>query len=205
VPGKTAGMYPVRPGTQATAMFFFASPPLTYDRHDLDQQRQLLADAFAGQGWQVPRLLEAMWQAPDFYFDSVSQVHLDRWSAGRVVLVGDAAYGPSPMAGVGASLALVGAYVLAGELATAVGDHHTAFASYERELRGYVSKGQELAMGNAIGLIPRSRNQIRLRTCSSGRCPTCPGGAPSPAASRKPPTPSLSRTTTAEQPSRSAA
>jgi 2-polyprenyl-6-methoxyphenol hydroxylase-like FAD-dependent oxidoreductase len=163
VPGKTAGIYPVRQGTQATAMFFFTSPPLTYDRHDLDQQKQLLADAFAGQGWQVPRLLEAMWQAPDFYFDTVSQVHLDHWSAGRVVLVGDAAYGPSPMAGVGTSLALVGAYVLAGELATAAGDHRTAFASYDRELRGYVSKGQKLAMGNAIGLIPRSRNQIWLR------------------------------------------
>jgi 2-polyprenyl-6-methoxyphenol hydroxylase-like FAD-dependent oxidoreductase len=163
VPGKTAGIYPARRGTEARAVFFFASPPLAYDRHDLDQQKQLLADAFAGEGWEVPRLLEAMWQAPDFYFDTVSQVHMDRWSTGRVALVGDAAYGPSPMAGVGTSLALVGAYVLAGELAAAAGDHHAAFASYERELRDYVRRGQELANGNAIGLIPRSRHQIRMR------------------------------------------
>jgi 2-polyprenyl-6-methoxyphenol hydroxylase-like FAD-dependent oxidoreductase len=95
-------------------VLFFASPPLAYDRHDLDQQRRLLSVAFAGEGWEVPRLLEAMWQAPDLYFDSVSQVHMDRWSSGRVALVGDAAYGPSPMAGVATSLALVGAYVLAG-------------------------------------------------------------------------------------------
>jgi 2-polyprenyl-6-methoxyphenol hydroxylase-like FAD-dependent oxidoreductase len=163
VPGKTAGIYPVRQGTRATALFFFASSPLVYDRHDPGQQKQLLAEAFAGQGWEVPRLLAAMRQAPDFYFDSVSQVRLDRWSAGRVGLVGDAAYGPSPMAGVGTSLALVGAYVLAGELAAAAGDHRAAFASYERELREYVRKGQKLAKGNAIGLIPRSPNQIRMR------------------------------------------
>jgi 2-polyprenyl-6-methoxyphenol hydroxylase-like FAD-dependent oxidoreductase len=163
VPGKTAGMYPTRQGSRTTAIFFFASPPLAYDRHDLRQQKQLLAEAFAGEGWEVPHLLEAMWRAPEVYFDSVSQVHLDRWSAGRVALVGDAAYGPSPMAGVGTSLALVGAYVLAGELAAAAGDHTTAFGRYETELRDYVRKGQKLAKGNAIGLIPRSRNQIRMR------------------------------------------
>ena len=104
-----------------------------------------------------------MWEASDFYFDAVSQVHLDRWSRGRVALVGDAAWCPSPMAGVGTSLALVGAYVLAGELAAAGGDHRTAFAGYEAELRGFVTRGQKLAKGNAVGLIPRSRPQIWMR------------------------------------------
>jgi 2-polyprenyl-6-methoxyphenol hydroxylase-like FAD-dependent oxidoreductase len=163
VPGKTAGMYPTRQGTTATAVFFFTSPPLAYDRHDPGQQKQLLARAFAGEAWEVARMLEAMWEAPDFYFDTVSQVRMDRWSSGRVALVGDAAYGPSPMAGVGTSLALVGAYVLAGELAAAGGDHRTAFASYERELRDYVGKGHKLAKGNAAGLVPRTRSQIWLR------------------------------------------
>jgi 2-polyprenyl-6-methoxyphenol hydroxylase-like FAD-dependent oxidoreductase len=163
VPGKTAGVYPVRQDSEARALFFFAAPPLDYDRRDLDRQKRLLAEAFAGVAWEVPRLLAAMWEAPDFYFDSVSQVHLDHWSAGRVALVGDAAYGPSPMAGVGASLALVGAYVLAGELAAAAGDHATAFAGYEARLRDYVTRGQRLAKGNAIGLIPRSRWQMRMR------------------------------------------
>jgi 2-polyprenyl-6-methoxyphenol hydroxylase-like FAD-dependent oxidoreductase len=162
-PGRTAGLYPVRGTDEAKAMLYFASPPLGYDRHDLDQQRRLVAEAFAGQAWEVPRLLEAMWQAPDFYFDRICQVHMDRWSRGRVALVGDAAYCPSPLAGVGTSLALVGAYVLAGELAAAGGDHRTAFARYERELRGYVERGQRLAKGNAAGLLPRSRAQIRVR------------------------------------------
>jgi 2-polyprenyl-6-methoxyphenol hydroxylase-like FAD-dependent oxidoreductase len=163
VPGKTAGIYPVRHGAEARALFFFAAPPLTYARHDLDEQRRLLAEAFAGEGWEVPRLLAAMWTAPDFYFDSVSQVHMDHWSSGRAVLVGDAAHGPSPMAGVGTSLALVGAYVLAGELAAAPGDHHAAFANYEEQMRDYVTRGQRLAKGNAAGLLPRSRTQMWMR------------------------------------------
>lgn len=163
VPGKVAGLYPVRQSTEAKAEFFFASPPLRYDRRDTVQQKKLLAEAFAGEAWEVPRLLDAMWEAPDFYFDRVSQVHMDRWSSGRAVLVGDAGYGPSPMSGVGTSLALVGAYVLAGELAAARGDHRTAFARYEDEMREYVKQGQKLAKGNAIGLIPRTRSQIWIR------------------------------------------
>jgi 2-polyprenyl-6-methoxyphenol hydroxylase-like FAD-dependent oxidoreductase len=163
VPGRTAALYPVRHTGQAKTAFYFRSPPLDYHRRDLDQQKRHLAEAFAGVGWEVPRLLEAMWDAPDFYFDRISQVQMDRWSAGRVVLVGDAAYCPSPLTGLGTSLALVGAYVLAGELAAADGDQHSAFAQYERELRDYVRKGQRLAKSNAAGLIPRSRTQVWLR------------------------------------------
>lgn len=162
-PGRTAALYPVGRTGQAKAAFYFVSPTLDFHRRDLEQQRRHLAEVFAGVGWVVPRLLEAMWAAPDFYFDRVSQVHMDRWSAGRVVLVGDAAYAPSPLTGVGTSLALVGAYVLAGELATAAGDHDAAFARYEGALRDYVRKGQRLAKGNAAGLSPRSRSQIWLR------------------------------------------
>jgi 2-polyprenyl-6-methoxyphenol hydroxylase-like FAD-dependent oxidoreductase len=162
-PGRTAAMYPARHNTEAKGMFFFASEPFPYDRHDIGGQKKILAEAFAGGGWEVPRLLEAMWGAYDFYFDTVSQVHMDRWSSGRAVLVGDAAYCPSPMAGVGTSLALVGAYVLAGELKAAGGDHRRAFVRYEEEMREYVEQGQKLAKGNATGLIPRSRLQIRIR------------------------------------------
>ena len=81
----------------------------------------------------------------------------------RLDLVGDAGYCTSPMAGMGTSLALVGAYVLAGELATASGDHCRAFVRYEEEMLEYVKVGQKLAKGNATGLIPRSRLQIRIR------------------------------------------
>jgi 2-polyprenyl-6-methoxyphenol hydroxylase-like FAD-dependent oxidoreductase len=173
-PGRTAGIYPTRQSAEARALFFFASPPLHYDRRDIDAQKEILAKAFSSAGWEVPRLLDAMWRAPDFYFDTVSQVHMPRWSKGRVALVGDAAYGPSPMAGVGTSLALVGAYVLAGELASNAGDHDSAFDRYQNELRSYVARGQNLAKGNAIGLIPRSRTQIWFRNQTISALPYLP-------------------------------
>jgi len=85
-----------------------------------------VAEAFADMGWRVPQLMAVMRQAPGFYFDTVSQVHLDRWSAGRIALIGDAARAAGP-GGNGTGNAVVAAYVLAGELAAARGDYRTAF------------------------------------------------------------------------------
>jgi 2-polyprenyl-6-methoxyphenol hydroxylase-like FAD-dependent oxidoreductase len=167
-------MYSARDNSEAKALFYFASPPLHYDRHDTAQQRKLLREAFAGEGWEVPRLLEAMWDAPDFYFDAVSQVHMDSWSNQRAVLVGDAAYCASPMSGQGTGLALVGAYVLAGELTAAGGDHPTAFARYEQQLRGYVERNQKSAKGNATAFVPRTRGRIWFRNQNVRALPYVP-------------------------------
>ena len=97
-------------------------------------------------GWEIPRLLEEMQDASDFYFDDVSQIRMDKWFNGRVALVGDAAYGPTLVTGQGTSMAMVGAYFLAGELATAKGDFLAAFASYEQECRTYMTQNQEIAL-----------------------------------------------------------
>ena len=91
-PGKSVTVTSARDNTEARAIFFFACPPLDYDHRDIGQQQELLEAAFAGQGWEIPRLLAAMRDAPGFYFDSVSQIRMDNWSAGRVALVGDAGY-----------------------------------------------------------------------------------------------------------------
>src|SRR5688572_28565388 len=107
-----------------------------------------MADTFAEAGWEAPRLLASMRTAPDFYFDPISQIQMDRWSTGRAVLVGDAAYAPSPASGQGTSVALVGAYALAGELAAAAGDYGTAFGRYEELLRGFIRQNQQLAASN---------------------------------------------------------
>jgi 2-polyprenyl-6-methoxyphenol hydroxylase-like FAD-dependent oxidoreductase len=160
--GKTAALYPLRDTDKAIAMFFFASPPVPYDRHDTKRQKQLVAQAFAGEGWEVPGMLAAMRDAPDFYFDRVCQVQMDYWSRGRVALLGDAGYCGSPMGGNGTSIALVGAYVLAGELAATSGDHLTAFARYENEMRDYVTRCQKFAQGSAGFLLPKSRTQFCL-------------------------------------------
>jgi 2-polyprenyl-6-methoxyphenol hydroxylase-like FAD-dependent oxidoreductase len=165
-PGLVASMRPDRIPGRVKAGLSFLSEPLTYDRRDLAAQRRLVAERFAGSAGPAPALVDAMADADDFYLDAVAQVHLDRWSAGRVVLLGDAGYCPSPLTGMGTSLALVGAYVLAGELARAEGDHDRAFTAYEERMRPYVRQGQELQPGGIEGYLPRTRLAIRLRVLS---------------------------------------
>jgi 2-polyprenyl-6-methoxyphenol hydroxylase-like FAD-dependent oxidoreductase len=94
------------------------------------RQKELLRDALAGLAEQADRWLAEVDHTPTFYFDSISQLALDIWSRGRVTLVGDAGYCPGPAVGGSTSLAVIGAYVLAGELIAARGDHLRAFAAY---------------------------------------------------------------------------
>ncbi|MFD7913244.1 FAD-dependent monooxygenase [Streptomyces sp. NPDC059752] len=155
--GRLVAMYSARHNTEAKAVFYFASPLLDLDRREVARQQAVLAEQFAGNGWESDRLLEDMRCAPDFYFDSVGQVRMDSWSRGRVALLGDAAYCPSSLSGMGTGLALVGAYVLAGELAAARGDHRAAFARYEAELREYAAGCQKMGDGVARLMVPGSR------------------------------------------------
>jgi 2-polyprenyl-6-methoxyphenol hydroxylase-like FAD-dependent oxidoreductase len=94
--------------------------------------------------WQMPRLLDAMDTAPDFYMGPMAQVKMAHWTKGRIALVGDAGYSPSPLTGQGTSLALVGGYVLAWELAQSPDDHAAAFARYETKLRPFVEKNHAI-------------------------------------------------------------
>ncbi|MEV3977979.1 FAD-dependent monooxygenase [Nonomuraea sp. NPDC049758] len=123
----------------------FAAGPIAYDHRDVEQQKRLVQEHCSGLRWEAPKLLDAMWQADDFYFDAMAQVEMDRWSQGRVTLIGDAAHCPSPLSGQGTSLALVGAYVLAEELGQAP---EGAFDRYERRMRPYVALNQALALEN---------------------------------------------------------
>jgi 2-polyprenyl-6-methoxyphenol hydroxylase-like FAD-dependent oxidoreductase len=120
-------------------------------------------------------MLSAMWDAPDFYLDRVTQVHVDNWSRHRTVLLGDAGYCASPMSGIGTSLALVGAYLLAGELAAADGDHRIAYAGYEQAMRGFVERAQEFARSAGDGgLMPDTRLQLWMRNQSIRVLPYLP-------------------------------
>jgi 2-polyprenyl-6-methoxyphenol hydroxylase-like FAD-dependent oxidoreductase len=175
-PGRMVGLYPVRNYAQARAMFFFTSPPLEIDGRDVGQQKRLLAERFAGVGWEVPRLLEAMWEAPDFYFDRASRVQMASWSSERAVLLGDAGYGGS--VGMGTSMALVGAYVLAGELAGAAGDHLAGFARYESEMREYVAQNLKPIPGGVRGFLPQTRLEVWLRNQFMRMLPHLPSKGP---------------------------
>ncbi|TCC47755.1 FAD-dependent oxidoreductase [Kribbella capetownensis] len=164
VPGKLASVGADRrdPALVQT-LFVFKSPQLSYDRRNLDEQKAIVREHFEDVGWHVPWMLDALPAATEMYFDSISRVHVDRWSTGRVVLLGDAGYGAT-FGALGTSTAVIGAYVLAGELAESRGDYRAAFARYEARLRKAVQTtqdgsrtGQFLAPATQFGITARNR------------------------------------------------
>ncbi|WP_433161945.1 FAD-dependent monooxygenase [Kribbella sp. CA-247076] len=161
--GRWVGLRPDHDPTYAKALLSFRSPVLDYDRHDVAALKALLAERFTGLGWHTGHVLAALRDADDFYFDSTSRVVVPEWSRGRVVLVGDAGYCGSPLAGHGTALALVGAYVLAGELAAADGDHLRAFPAYQGELQAYVDQRMELPPGGLKMAMPMTAAGISVR------------------------------------------
>ncbi|MGK5631417.1 FAD-dependent monooxygenase [Streptomyces sp. URMC 123] len=142
------GIMPVRDNTELRIAFGFHSGRLDGDHRDTEWLRALIAERISELRWEAERLEKAVRAAPDFYCDAMSQIRMDRWSRGRVALLGDAGYCASPLSGQGTSLALVGAYALAAELARAGGDHRAAFARYEQRMRPYVGLNQALATEN---------------------------------------------------------
>lgn len=163
-PGRLAGVYAVGDSHTLQAFLNFATDEPPFRSHkDLDQQIQRTAEIFSQGGWEVPRLLTALQQADDIFFDTVSQIHMPRWSSGRVALVGDAAHAPSFLSGQGTSLALVGAYVLAGELA-AQASHVAAFEAYEQIARPFMEANQALADGSL--LMPRTQAELDARNAT---------------------------------------
>lgn len=161
VDGRVALLYPLGTTGQIRAMLAFVAPELPHDRQDIQAQKQILANVFAGAGWQLPSLIEQLWRTDDLYFDRVAEIRIDHWHHGRTALLGDAAFAGS--AGMGTSMALVGAYVLAGELAAARGDHRVAFPQYDKEMRPYVTRNLKRPPGGTSGFAPRTRHGIWLR------------------------------------------
>lgn len=147
--GRSSGLRPIQDATRAMAMFSFPARDIDIDYRDVGAQKRLLRERMDGMGWLTPRILAHLDDTPDFYLDQVAQVMLDRWSRGRVGLLGDAAFSSSPMSGQGTGLALVGAYVLAGELAAAEWNPDLGFARYEARMRSFVEANQEIAQLNA--------------------------------------------------------
>ncbi len=142
--GRSALLRPIQDATRAMAMFSFPSADFDVDHRDVAAQKRMLRERVAGLGWLTPRILAHLDDTPDFYLDQVAQVVMDRWSTGRVGLFGDAAFSSSPMSGGGTGLALVGAYLLAGELAAAGWDAEAGFAAFEGRMRPFVEANQEI-------------------------------------------------------------
>ncbi|MGW4695684.1 FAD-dependent monooxygenase [Kitasatospora cineracea] len=166
-PGGLVAM--ARPGRlpgETKAGLSFRSAPLALDRRDRAAQQRLLTEKFTGAGWEADRLLAAMADSDDFFLEHLGQVRLDHYTRGRTALIGDAACCPTPLTGLGTSLALVGAYLLAGELATARGDFTTAYPAYQHRLRPYAAQAQQLPPGGMRGYAPATAPMIALRAAS---------------------------------------
>ncbi|HEY1551391.1 MAG TPA: FAD-dependent monooxygenase [Kofleriaceae bacterium] len=151
---------------------FFSVEPGTFAQRSIDEQRELAARAFADAGWEFPRLVEAIATADDFYADVTCQVRMDAFVRGRVALVGDAAYCPSPLSGQGTSLAIVGAYVLAAELRG--GDVAGALAAYQRRMLPFARANQDVALELAKGFMPHSGFGVWMRNLMMRTLPYMP-------------------------------
>lgn len=130
---------------------------------DLAGQKAAIRSVFENDGWECAPILTALEQTDTLYFDRVSQIKMDNWTSGRVALLGDAAFCASLLAGEGSALAIIAAYVLAGELDRADGDHIAAFAAYERLMRPFIAEKQKAAKGFAGAFAPKSEFALFLR------------------------------------------
>lgn len=152
------GLLAVRGGPKAQQMYMFAAGELEFA--DEAGQRRVLTERFAGMGRQVQEMLAELSDHDDFYLDAIARVRMPRYVSGRVALVGDSAYG-NTLGGFGTGSAVVGAYVLAGELAVTGGEYGTAFARYEKIMRDYVKIGGNSNVGRF--LAPKTGYGLRIR------------------------------------------
>jgi 2-polyprenyl-6-methoxyphenol hydroxylase-like FAD-dependent oxidoreductase len=159
--GQQIGRFSMR-NDRTLFLFVFADPSPDIPA-DLPSQRALLRQRFSGSGWECPRILDALDCTESLYIDRVSQIHMDRWARGRIALVGDAAFCVSLLGGQGSALAMIAAYILAGELSRANGDHEAAFARYQERLGSFIAGKQKAALRLAPFFAPRSRFGIFLR------------------------------------------
>lgn len=163
VPGKGAMLNGYHDRTDI-CLAFRADRPIDYDFRDKAAQRRLIHQHFDGLGWKVPAMLAHVDAEGDFYFDQANQIRMQRWSKGRIALVGDAGYCVSPVAGMGGSMALIGAAHLADALARHPSDHVAAFQAYETGLRPFVEAVQERAATTGMSMLfPADEAELAAR------------------------------------------
>ena len=163
IPRKQAAIYSLDKNKTATFFIFTSPQKLSYNYHDIEKQKKILRGEFENAGWKCPQILSKMDATSDFYFDVVSQIRMNRWSKDRVTLVGDACYCPSLLSGQGSTLAMIGAYILAGELKKANGNYKIAFEQYENIFKPFIEGKQKSAQTFAKSLVPKSKFGIWVR------------------------------------------
>lgn len=157
-PGKMAALYPFK--NAVNAFLVFRSPKLNWDYKNQEQHKQILKENFKNSSWRIPEIIEAMLQSDNLYFDEVSQIHMPTWTQGRIALVGDAAHAASFHTGMGTSLAMQGATILAKELHLKE-DYKTAFSNYYELYKPYVESVQARIIHGINNLVPETEEGIQ--------------------------------------------
>lgn len=160
-PGRMAGRFALRDDL-TLFLLVFAAPDAALPA-SLDAQKAMLREVYGPAQWECPHILQELDRADELYLDRVSQIRMQNWSRGCVALIGDAAFCVSLLAGQGSALAIIAAYVLAGELAGARGDFSRAFARYEALLRDFVAGKQRGAERFAGAFAPKTRMGLIFR------------------------------------------
>ena len=166
-PGKQIAIYSVANNKLAAFLLFKQETPLTLAHHDEEGAKKTLWDVFGDEGWESKDILERMESAPDFYFDTVSQIVMDPWSRNRIGLIGDASHCVSLLAGQGSALAMASAYIFAGELKDANGDYETAFSAHRSVLAPEIERTRKIALDFAGEFVPDSNFAIWKRNFTS--------------------------------------
>lgn len=145
----------------ANAILIFRAPKLNWNYRDREQPRQILRDYFGGNThWKIPDILDAMVDADDLYFDEACQIKMPSWTKGRIALIGDAAYAPSFFTGMGTSLAMQGATLLA-KLLHETGDHQTAFIKYNEAFKPFVDSVQARVDHSLKVQLPETEEELQ--------------------------------------------
>ncbi|WOH61843.1 FAD-binding domain [Bradyrhizobium sp. BWC-3-1] len=160
-PGRMVGRFTLRDDRTLFLLVFAEHHSVFPERPN--SQKALLREIYGGDGWECDQMLAELERAGELYFDTVSQIRMPNWSRGRVALIGDAAFCVSLLAGQGSALAMISAYVLAGELAMSDGRYLEAFARYEARLKSYIGRKQRGAERFAGALAPRTRVGLLFR------------------------------------------
>jgi 2-polyprenyl-6-methoxyphenol hydroxylase-like FAD-dependent oxidoreductase len=163
MPGRQISRFALRDDRTMFLCVFAAEHFHGREPLNLEERKEAIRQVFGETGWEWPAIAQELERASDLYFDPVSQIVLENWSRSRTCLIGDAAACVSLLAGEGTGLAIVEAYILAGELHRAHGDYRTAFASYERTLRPLLARRQASARSFAGAFAPRTRFGLWFR------------------------------------------
>lgn len=167
MPGRMIARFTMR-GEQTMFLFVFTADHMSGpDPQDVSETKTTLHEIFGNARWECPEILRKLDETSDVYFDRVSQIVMDHWSNRRVALIGDAAAAVSLLAGEGTGLAMVQAYILAGELNRAGADYPDAFRRYEQQLRPIVEARQQSARAFATMFAPKTALGVWTRNQAS--------------------------------------